>query len=47
VEKRRGLDQFKAHPGNGIDVGWRYYKDQEHTTVFLPAVKDGLAFVLK
>jgi len=41
------LDQFKAHPGNGIDVGWRYYKDQEHMTVFLPAVKDGLAFVLK
>jgi predicted alpha/beta superfamily hydrolase len=41
------LDQFKAHPGNGIDFGWRYYKDQEHLTVFLPAVKDGLAFVLK
>lgn len=41
------LDQFKAHPGNGIDFGWRYYKDQEHMSVFLPAVKDGLAFVLK
>lgn len=41
------LDQFKTHPGNGIDFGWRYYKDQEHMTVFLPAVKDGLAFVLK
>jgi predicted alpha/beta superfamily hydrolase len=41
------LDQFKAHPGNGIDFGWRYYKDHEHMTVFLSAVKDGLAFVLK
>jgi predicted alpha/beta superfamily hydrolase len=41
------LDQFKAHQGNGIDVNWRYYKDHEHMTVFLPAVKDGLAFVLK
>lgn len=41
------LDQVKAHQGNGIDFGWRYYKDQEHMTVFLPAVKDGLAFVLK
>ncbi len=41
------LDQFKAHQGNGIAVRWQYYKDQEHATVFLPAVKDGLAFVLK
>ena len=41
------LDQFKAHSGNGIDFGWRYYKDHEHMTVFLPAVKDGLAFVLR
>lgn len=41
------LDQFKAHQGNGIALGWRYYKDQEHMTVFVPAVKDGLAFVLR
>jgi predicted alpha/beta superfamily hydrolase len=41
------LDQLKAHPGNGIDCGWRYYKNHEHMSVFLPAVKDGLAFVLK
>jgi len=41
------LDQFKAHPGNGIAFDWRYYKDQEHMTVFPTAVKDGLAFVLK
>ena len=41
------LDQFRAHPGNGIDFGSRCCKDHEHMTVFLPAVKDGLAFVLK
>jgi predicted alpha/beta superfamily hydrolase len=41
------LDRFKAHPANGIDFGWRYYKDHDHMTIFLPAVKDGLAFVLK
>jgi predicted alpha/beta superfamily hydrolase len=41
------LDQFKAHPKNGIEFGWRYYKDLEHMTVFPPAVRDGLAFVLK
>ena len=41
------LDQFKAHPGNGIAFDWRYYRDQEHMTVFPTAVKDGLAFVLK
>jgi hypothetical protein len=41
------LDQFKAHQGNGIDFGWRYYEDHEHMTVFPPAVRDGLAFVLK
>ncbi len=41
------LDQFNAHQESGINLGWRYYKDQEHMTVFLPGVKDGLAFVLK
>jgi predicted alpha/beta superfamily hydrolase len=41
------LDQFRAHPKNGIDLRWRYYKDQEHLTVFRPAVKDGLAFVFE
>jgi predicted alpha/beta superfamily hydrolase len=41
------LDQLKAHPGNGIDLGWRYYKDHDHMSVVRPAVADGLAFVLK
>ena len=41
------LDQFRTHLTNGIALDWRYYKDQEHTTVFPPAVRDGLAFVLK
>jgi predicted alpha/beta superfamily hydrolase len=40
-------DQFEAHHGNGIDFGWRYYENHDHVTVFPPAVKDGLAFVLK
>jgi predicted alpha/beta superfamily hydrolase len=41
------LDQFRTHPTNGIALDWRYYKDQDHMTVFSPAVRDGLAFVLK
>jgi predicted alpha/beta superfamily hydrolase len=41
------LDQLRASPRNGIDLAWRYYKDQEHMAVFQPAVKDGLAFVLR
>jgi len=40
-------DQFRAHPANGIALGWRYYEDQDHMTVFPAAVRDGLAFVLK
>jgi len=41
------LDQFRTDPTNGIALDWRYYKDQEHMTVFPPAVRDGLGFVLK
>jgi predicted alpha/beta superfamily hydrolase len=41
------LDQFKTQPTNGIALHWRYYEDRDHMTVFPPAVRDGLAFVLK
>jgi predicted alpha/beta superfamily hydrolase len=41
------LDALVAHRGNGIRLDWRYYQDHEHMTVFHPAVKDGLAFVLR
>jgi predicted alpha/beta superfamily hydrolase len=41
------LDYLKANSKNKIKMDWKYYKDYDHMTVFQPAVKDGLMFLLK
>lgn len=40
------LDYLKASPNNGIKLDWKYYKDDDHMSVFLPAVNDALKFLL-
>lgn len=41
-------DELKASAAaNGITFGCSYYKDLDHMSVFAPAVKDGLDFVLR
>ncbi|MBV9988552.1 MAG: alpha/beta hydrolase [Chitinophagaceae bacterium] len=39
------LDNLKS--GSAISFDWRYYPAEDHMSVFLPAVKDGLYFLLK
>jgi predicted alpha/beta superfamily hydrolase len=41
------LDYLKESSKNNGNVAWSYYKDYDHMSVFAPAIKDGLKFLLK
>jgi uncharacterized protein len=41
------LDYLRASSKNNIKLDWKFYKDEDHMSVFQPAVIDGLKFILK
>jgi predicted alpha/beta superfamily hydrolase len=41
------LDSLTKASGNGIQLQWKYYNDQDHMSVVQTALPDGLRFVLR
>jgi predicted alpha/beta superfamily hydrolase len=41
------LDNLQSRPQTNFQLEWKYYSDQDHFSVFLPAVTDGLKYLLK
>lgn len=38
-------DELRAHPGNGLRWGYKYYEDDDHQSVPVIALYDGLRFI--
>lgn len=41
------LDRLMEYQKKNINLGWKYYKDQDHLSIFAAAISDGLRSILK